>query len=1411
MMEGNPYRAAGTFTGSTYVRRQADQDLVGAIYENSRYPYVLAGRQNGKSSLLAATASRLKEYRFVFIDLSVLTERDLADYDRFLAAVAAQALDSDHSKISNVADIVEKLIRCADTKLVVVIDEVDVLVTAYYRNGFFGEIRSLFNRRAREPILNRVQFILVGALCAEELIDDPYRSPFNIGQQIHLDPFDIEQIAQLCQPLTDMGVTVPIRELLRQTGGGVYLCQYILESLWRQTQTSSLDDIDGEIGRIVDVLVRNAPEIAHFADIRRAVERKSDLLEAASRLSSGQPCGSASMRRRLEVIGIFDMEGGFKNPIYERVFSHGGGLAIPPTVEFHMTQYKKFGRLWHACLIAAIVAGITYLTSERRWLGASVAALAVVAVFLRGPILRWGRKLYSAVFSRYQSKYRKHLEYRFRTYRTQGLKTRGAFTPDLEKIYVPLRISPNSPNQITSNLIGKGSTLGNKQIWDFLAKGSDQAFRRIAILARPGAGKTTLLEHLALVFARGVQHRFHPNVPRLLPIILYLRDIRDRITSAPAPTLAELISERLSVMGPDAGAVSPPSWWFDDQLRQDHSACLVMFDGLDEVADANQRAGVSLWVSQQMRRYSEARFIVTSRPHGWLTAPVAEVTAVVQVEPFSFRDARTFVANWYLENERMREQRRMDTGIRMEAERRARVLTAEIERSAVLSELCVNPLLLTMITTVHDNQGTLPENRLALYKEIVEVLLSRRQKEKGLTDSLKSAQKQNLLQILAFELMQAKTRTFDMTNAEHWLGSVLNEMADSNWTTAILIETIAQQSGLLVEREQDEFEFCHKSLQEYLAATQIKDSSREDVLINNLSDGWWEESIRLYAAQADTSGIIRAALANPSVTTLALAYNCMREGLRTRADLRKELEDAVENDLESHDPGRSQLAAEVILAQRLRSMIRLNARIDLDLTLITNAEYQLFLNSTGSNFRYIPHHWEGTHFPQGRARDAISGITPEASCAFCGWLTQLNRNKLVIESYRPPTVDEIGGTPIVHHALGFWYKCDDLWRLGGISNEALVACLGDLEADVGVASCLPPPSEIGLRASNLDVSPYLVGKFDLPIAFIGRCSREPDTRRSWCAFIGAYAVMRALSVATWRALEIASDLNLDPELDFDGDLNRALARAIDVGGALCLAIDLRNALDFARDPSNTPGSIWKDDPGIALASAHDLFLNLKLEIDFELVRARVKEKDRLLVSARKRVIDLGQTLCGSLKRAVADADMRAEALNLDLSLDLDVDRARVLVQDVDFRRDLDLALNRASLRARAFAGVSPEFGCNSATVFGYFFDQLNQWQNSDSGEIDTGMPLPLLVAALKASKANAQYSSLLFSRDHLRSGMEEHWQLQKGETENFAPWWDERAKKIDELLAIAGVYTRRHERKHPGWEGIRIVRETVPE
>ena len=52
-----PYRAAGTFTGEAYVERKADRALLREIHGNRRFPYIVAPRQSGKSSLLVRTHS----------------------------------------------------------------------------------------------------------------------------------------------------------------------------------------------------------------------------------------------------------------------------------------------------------------------------------------------------------------------------------------------------------------------------------------------------------------------------------------------------------------------------------------------------------------------------------------------------------------------------------------------------------------------------------------------------------------------------------------------------------------------------------------------------------------------------------------------------------------------------------------------------------------------------------------------------------------------------------------------------------------------------------------------------------------------------------------------------------------------------------------------------------------------------------------------------------------------------------------------------------------------------------------------------------------------------------------------------------------------------------------------------------
>ncbi len=67
----------------------------------------------------------------------------------------------------------------------------------------------------------------------------------------------------------------------------------------------------------------------------------------------------------------------------------------------------------------------------------------------------------------------------------------------------------------------------------------------------------------------------------------------------------------------------------------------------------------------------------------------------------------------------------------------------------------------------------------------------------------------------------------------------------------------------------------------------------------NLDNSWWHETIRLYVPQSNATKIIRAALANPTVDSMALAYDCWEEGLSVDADVRSELETRLEADLES--------------------------------------------------------------------------------------------------------------------------------------------------------------------------------------------------------------------------------------------------------------------------------------------------------------------------------------------------------------------------------------------------------------------------------------------------------------------------------------------------------------------------------
>src|SRR5207302_10868704 len=95
------------------------------------------------------------------------------------------------------------------------------------------------------------------------------------------------------------------------------------------------------------------------------------------------------------------------------------------------------------------------------------------------------------------------------------------------------------------------------------------------------------------------------------------------------------------------------------------------------------------------------------------------------VQSFTLEQVTRFLHAWYLANE-IKRAVRDDPGVRMKAEEGAEDLLKRLHSTSALFALSVNPLLLTMIATVHLYYGTLPGARITLYKAICEVFLSRR-------------------------------------------------------------------------------------------------------------------------------------------------------------------------------------------------------------------------------------------------------------------------------------------------------------------------------------------------------------------------------------------------------------------------------------------------------------------------------------------------------------------------------------------------------------------------------------------------------------------------------------------------------------------------------------------------------------
>jgi hypothetical protein len=249
-----------------YVERSTDADFASALRFSESILLVKGPRQVGKTSLIGRGIKLVSErgWRCATTDFQKLSTSHFSSDDMFYRLLAAtlcrqlkfkydfeeEWLDVFGANL-NLDNFVRTLIESSELPLVWFIDEADKLFGVSFATDFFGLLRSWHNSRATEPAgpWGRFTVVIGYATEAHLFIQDLNQSPFNVGRQLPLKNFSVEQTADLNERYGSPLTTVQVRRIWELVGGQPFLTRRTLDVLARKSmdyetllETSARDD-----------------------------------------------------------------------------------------------------------------------------------------------------------------------------------------------------------------------------------------------------------------------------------------------------------------------------------------------------------------------------------------------------------------------------------------------------------------------------------------------------------------------------------------------------------------------------------------------------------------------------------------------------------------------------------------------------------------------------------------------------------------------------------------------------------------------------------------------------------------------------------------------------------------------------------------------------------------------------------------------------------------------------------------------------------------------------------------------------------------------------------------------------------------------------------------------------------------
>lgn len=358
----------------------------------------------------------------------------------------------------------------------------------------------------------------------------------------------------------------------------------------------------------------------------------------------------------------------------------------------------------------------------------------------------------------------------------------GVDAPKVSSLYVPEVLSWKNPS---------GPDTGPATVTTALNK-----HRNILITAEPGGGKTMAARRLVHRIAARWLRKNGTDVPLSEPVAaLYL----SAVDIVPGRPWAEAVTDAVVSSGRFYARPDPALF----AQRAQGVRWLMVIDGLDEIADRDDRLKILQLLGELMDGSSPYLFVLVSRP-----LPDEELRLLGPKLPrfalgrFDAERLRMFSERWF-------------TGREVPDDTADRFLAA-ID-TADLAEVVAVPLFATIAAAVAESPDDLPRSRLDLYERFVEELLEASRPDYDRTPyaawlrSRRSALVEHLAQsYLANGVVRVEA-------AERWANRMRPQDLPRPRTAVADLRHCLVETGV-VTLDDDVVRFPHKSVAEYLTA-----------------------------------------------------------------------------------------------------------------------------------------------------------------------------------------------------------------------------------------------------------------------------------------------------------------------------------------------------------------------------------------------------------------------------------------------------------------------------------------------------------------------------------------------------------------------------------------------------------------